>query len=42
MNSSGIMINPDGWMDSGLVICTVLDIVIGVLLVLVFSKWSRK
>ena len=42
MNPSDMMNHTGAWMDGGLMIWIVLDIVIGVLLVYAFSKWSMK
>jgi hypothetical protein len=42
MNPSGMMNHTGGWMGGGIVTWTVVGIVIIVLLVSVFSKWSRK
>ncbi len=42
MNSSDMMNQASGWMSSGIVIWTVIGIVVGVLLILVMNRRSKK
>jgi len=41
MNISEIMNDPSGLMEGGMMLLTVFEIVVGVVLVLVYNKWSK-